>query len=299
VHIDDYFYPYPVAADGSDQPFPDDEAYFRYVAGGGLLAREDWRRANVDAMVQALHRTVRALKPQATFGISPFGIGRPDRRPPGMTGFSQYDKLYADVERWFDEGWLDYLAPQLYWPIDRPGQAFPLLLDYWIEGNRRQRHLWPGLFTSSVRASADEPPSPRAWPARELLDQVALLRGRAGAGGHIHFSMAALMQDREGLATLLQFGPYAQPALVPATPWLEAPPPAAPRLAAAGARVRIEGAGTPARWAVWRRIGGVWRFAVQAAGERIIDPQGADRLVVSAVGRTGQLSERRIIRLTP
>ncbi|MDE2613257.1 MAG: family 10 glycosylhydrolase, partial [Burkholderiales bacterium] len=203
VHIDDYFYPYPVSVDGVEQPFPDDRSWSRYLLADGLLGREDWRRANVDAMVQALHRAVRALRPLARFGISPFGLGRPDRRPPGVSGFSQYDKLFADVERWFDEGWLDYLAPQLYWPIDRAGQNFPLLLDAWIAGNRKQRHLWPGLFTSSVRASAAEPVGPRAWPARELLDQIALVRSRPAASGHIHFSMAALRQDRDGIATLL------------------------------------------------------------------------------------------------
>ncbi len=137
VHIDDYFYPYPVKVGDADLPFPDDAAYARYRLGGGPLARDDWRRANVDALVQEMHATVQRIKPWVRFGISPFGLGRPDRRPPGVTGFSQYDKLYADVERWLENGWLDYLAPQLYWPIDRAGQAFPVLLDYWIGAEPR------------------------------------------------------------------------------------------------------------------------------------------------------------------
>ncbi len=294
LHIDDYFYPYPVAAagtNGAELPFPDEASFARYRAAGGLLERNDWRRANVDAMVMALHRSVRELRPTALFGISPFGIGRPDRRPPGITGFSQLDKLYADVERWFDEGWLDYLAPQLYWPIDRAGQAFPLLLDYWIGANRKQRHLWPGLFTSRVRRD-DQPVGRDAWPARELLDQIALTRSRPGAGGHIHFSMVALAQDRDGLATLLPFGPYAEAALVPATPWLEAEPPAPVRLMPAGNGLRIEGGRGAARWALWRRTGGVWRFATAGAGERIITIDGADAVVAAAVGRTGLIGER-------
>ena len=299
VHVDDYFYPYPVMSGGSEQPFPDDAGYARYAAAGGLLGREDWRRANVDALVQGLHRTVRAVRPLARLGISPFGLGRPDRRPPGITGFSQYDRLYADVERWFDDGWLDYLAPQLYWPIGRAGQDFALLLDGWIAGNRRQRHLWPGLFTSSVRASAAEPTSARAWPARELLEQIALLRTRPAASGHIHFSMAALMQDRDRIATLLQFGPYAQPALPPATPWLGEAAPPAPRLALHGTRVRVRAAdgATPARWAVWRRVAGAWQFAVAAPEETLHDAAGADLVAVAAVSGTGLASERRIIRV--
>jgi hypothetical protein len=109
--------------------------------------------------------------------------------------------------------------------------------------------------------------------------------------------MVALMQDRDGLATLLKFGPYAQAALVPATPWLDAAVPSAPRLAREGAQVRIDSSTAPARWAVWRRVGGSWRFAVQAAAERMIAPQGADRIVVSAVGAGGRTSERITITL--
>jgi len=296
VHIDDYFYPYPVKAGDADVPFPDDEAYARYRLGGGLLARDDWRRANVDALVQEMHATVQRIKPWVRFGISPFGLGRPDRRPPGITGFSQVDKLYADVERWFENGWLDYLAPQLYWPIDRAGQQFPVLLDYWIGQNRAHRHVWPGLFTSLV--TRGEPLGPRSWPGREILDQVTLQRTRPGASGHIHFSMAALMQDRDGVATLLQMGPYATPALVPATPWLDGQPPPAPLLRLANARVDIEpGAGeTAARWAVWRRVGGAWRLTVLPAAQLSFALDGADAAVVSAVDRLGNVSARTLVR---
>jgi uncharacterized lipoprotein YddW (UPF0748 family) len=281
------------AANGGDVAFPDDEAYARYNLSGGTLERDAWRRGNVDALVLSLHRLVRETKPAVRFGISPFGIGKPERRPPGVAGFSQYDKLYADAERWLENGWLDYWAPQLYWPIAREGQPFPLLLDYWLAGNPLQRHVWPGLFTSQVRAAANP------WPAREFIDQIELLRSRPAAGGHIHFSMAALMQDTQGLASLLQLGPYAQPALVPATPWLLAPAVGRPVLRLAGARVRIEPAAGEAarRWAVSRRVGGAWRFAVVPAGERLLDSQSADAIAVAAVDRIGRLGESAIIRL--
>jgi uncharacterized lipoprotein YddW (UPF0748 family) len=305
VHIDDYFYPYPVNdAAGNEQPFPDDASWAAYQLGGGTLARDDWRRASVDALVQQMHATVRRLKPWVRVGISPFGIGRPDRRPAGITGFSQYDKLYADVEKWFAEGWLDYLAPQLYWPVTRQGQEFPVLLDYWVGENKAGRHLWPGLFTSRIAkdapAPAEPPPSgPGPWPAAELLRQVELTRQRPGAGGHIHFSLIALQQDRDGIATRLRQGPYAMPALVPATPWLDSTAPPAPQLAAAGFVVRLlPAAGEPAwLWAVWRRVGGSWRFATVPGRELSLDSEGADVMVVSAVDRTGNLSPRATVRL--
>jgi len=304
VHIDDYFYPYPVtvppapAANGVDVPFPDNESWARYRLGGGTLARDDWRRANVDSLVQQMHSTIHQIKPWVRFGISPFGVGKPQRRPPGIVGFSQYDKLYADVERWLTEGWLDYLAPQLYWQITREGLQFPLLLDHWVAENTLRRHLWPGLFTSLVTQGA--PLSQRAWAAQEIVDQVQLQRQRGErATGHIHFSMAALMQNRDGLSTRLQTSTYAQPALVPATPWLDDQPPPAPTLRLAAARVLIQPAAgeAAARWAVWRRKDGVWAFSVLPGAERSIDPGGADRVAVSAIDRVGNASAQHILSL--
>lgn len=300
VHIDDYFYPYPVVQRGADLPFPDDAPFARYAAGGGLLARDDWRRANVDAMVQALHRTVRETRPGTRFGVSPFGLGRPDRRPPGVTGFSQYDKLYADVERWLANGWMDYLAPQLYWPRDRAGQPFEPLLDYWLAENTAARHVFPGLFTSRIVVAAPERLlGPNAWPASEIVEQVSLTRSRPAAGGHIHFSMVALMQDRDGIATLLRQGPYAQPALPPATPWLGDRAPPAPALRGGGARVEIVPAtgAAVARWAVWRQRGGRWQFDVLAPATTVLDATGAERVAVAAVDRLGNLSPYQFLGL--
>ena len=305
VHIDDYFYPYPVLADGVEQPFPDDPAWARYQLAGGALGRDDWRRLQVDTLVQALQRSVQQVKPWVRVGISPFGLPRPNRRPPGIIGFSQYDKLYADVEKWFESGWLDYLAPQLYWPIDRVGQEFPVLLDHWLAANPARRHVWPGLFTSQV--TRGEALGPRSWAGQELLDQVALVRSRGvasatrplPAGGHIHFSMAALMQDRDGIATRLQARAYAQPALVPATPWLDGTQPPAPQVLPAGhgrASLRPAIGDSPRRWAVWRRSGGQWRFAVLPGAERSVDISGADVLVVAAVDKVGKLSPRATLR---
>ena len=297
VHIDDYFYPYPVAVNGTDVPFPDDDSYAKYRLGGGTLARDDWRRDNVNRFVQRFCETTRRIKPWVRVGISPFGVGRPDRRPAGITGFSQYDKLYADVELWLAEGWLDYLAPQLYWQINREGLQFAPLLDQWLAENTLQRHVWPGLFTSLV--TKGEPLGTRAWPAQEIVEQIALQRARGEkAAGHIHFSMVALMQDRDGLGGKLRAGPYAQPALVPATPWLGDSAPAAPQLLREGATLRIEGGAGAARWAVWRRDANGWRFAaVQALQERLIDINGASAVAVAAVGRTGLLGPARRIPL--
>ena len=287
VHIDDYFYPYPVTGpDGRDRPFPDEPSWQRYRRLGGLLARDDWRRSNVDRLVEAIYHTVHQVKPWLRMGISPFGIGKPALRPPGIEGFSQYDRLFADVERWCEEGWLDYLAPQLYWRIDRPAQAFGPLLAYWQGRVGAGRHVWPGLFTDSVGRERNP------WPADEVLAQVALLRGQPPAGGHTHFSMTVLMQDRDAVARRLRDEAYATPALIPAMPWLDASVPPAPVLQAEDGGWRIApGVGKPVtRWAVWRRLDGAWRFETRLASETRLE--GSADVVVSAVDRVGNESAR-------
>ncbi len=306
VHIDDYFYPYPENRDGIDQPFPDDAPWVRYLQSGSTLARDDWRRQNVDHLVRDLYRTVHAIKPQVRVGISPFGIGKPALRPAGITGFSQYDKLYADVERWCSEGWFDYLVPQLYWPIDRTAQAFAPLLDYWLAQNPKGRHVWPGLYSS--RVGADSQP----WPAAEIVNQVALTRARFARGGddgvaaarsgHVHISLIALARVPDGLTQRLQRGAYSSAALAPATPWLHRGAPTPPLLRREGSRVHITAArgGEPVFvWAVWLGRGTAWRLGVRPAHDGVIeiDAAATERIVVSAVGRTGIESERRLLSL--
>ncbi len=221
VHIDDYFYPYKEkGADGKDLPFPDTVSYNKYKMGGGTLALNDWRRSNVDTLVKRLNEEIHRAKPWVRFGISPFGIWRPGN-PAQIKGFDAYDELYADSEKWLREGWGDYFAPQLYWKIEQTAQSYPALLSWWASHNPKARHLWPGNYTSrAVTAGGGANP----WPAEEVEYQIRATRGQAGATGNIHFSAQALLTDPAApLPTRLSETVYAEPALVPATPWLTGP----------------------------------------------------------------------------
>jgi uncharacterized lipoprotein YddW (UPF0748 family) len=331
IHIDDYFYPYPIPsgepAAKQELDFPDEPSWQRYLngaptpastptsprggevalgngpagnLGGGKLARADWRRRNVDTLVERLFELARASKPWVRVGISPFGLGKPALRPEGIAGFSQYDKLYADVERWLAQGWLDYLLPQLYWPMAQKPQAFAVLLDYWHAQNPQQRHVWAGLFTSKITDKAD------SWPVAEIQAQIDWVRQHQPGSGHAHFSMAALSQNRRGLADALAVSAYAAPALPPACPWLEAGTPAAPLpslvVEADTQQLRLSlrpGPGKPvARYALWLRQDQGWQFRVVNAGngghnsELLLPRAGLSGLVVSALDRVGNEGPR-------
>lgn len=286
IHIDDYFYPYPVQKDGQPVPFPDQATYATYQAGGGAFSRDDWRRDSVNRLVKAIYTGAHAGKHWVKFGISPFGIDRPGKPEGIRAGIDQYAELYADVNLWWREGWCDYLTPQLYWPIWQQPQAYSRLLDYWIDQNAKGRHLWPGSFTSRTN------PKEGDWPAQEVVDQIALTRARGSAApGQVHFSAKALAENWNGLVPALRTA-YAAKALPPASPWLSKDVPPAPVVGPDGT-LRVEGRmQTPLRWfAVYR----VWQSAALPDRHELIDVLPAKTgpvratpgLVVSAVNAAG------------
>ena len=185
VHFDDYFYPYPSYADGA--PFPDSASWARAQRNGWTGSRGDWRRHNVNRLVERVYHSIKEAKPHVKFGISPFGIWRPDH-PPGTQGFDAYDVLYADARKWLRKGWVDYMTPQLYYRLDQYGYSYPEMLRWWIEQNEKNRHLWPGLYTSRVRQRGE-----RNWSDRQILGQIYTARSHPGATGQVHFSMKALL----------------------------------------------------------------------------------------------------------
>lgn len=317
VEFDDYFYPYPVQDEGGrTMPFPDAESYRLYRLTGGRLSRDDWRRANVDGFVEAVDSAVHAVKPWVRFGVSPFGIWRPGH-PAGVRGLDAYAALFADSRRWLRRGWVDELAPQLYWPAGDPGHGFRRLARWWLEQDVRGRHVWLGLGAHRVGLGVDEPlaggtgadrsaPGPaghdprtfNGWPAAALLREVDIAR-TVGAGGEMLFSMSSLTDAHDSLATRMVRHVYAGPALVPATPWLSRGAPAAPRVAwddTGVLELRRGGRGKVWLWVVRARYGDAgWLTAlVPGVDSAYAVPRRqrrwADRVVVCAADRLGNLS---------
>jgi len=199
VHLDDYFYPYPLRP--GQATFPDDASWARFGRKSGM-SRADWRRENINDFVRSLYRAVKAAKPKARFGISPFGIWRPGVPAGTNAGLDAYGQLFADARKWLAEGWVDYLAPQLYWSIEPAEQSFPVLLNWW-RAQSRGKPIWPGIATERIGSKR---------PAREIVRQIELTRSGTSAPGHIHWSMKALMRNQGGIDGLLRRGPYSEKA---------------------------------------------------------------------------------------
>ena len=259
VHLDDYFYPYAEKdRRGRDIPFPDAASYRHYVNENGNMGKGDWRRQNINQFVETLHTEIKKIKPYVLFGISPFGIWRPGN-PAQIKGYDAYANIYADARKWFREGWVDYLSPQLYWPVDQQAQSYPVLLKWWEQQNRFDRHLWPGLYTSKVGNS---------WNANEIRRQIQLTRRQSGASGQVHFSMQALMNNNGDITNELLTHEYRKPALIPATEWLSQNKPPQPQaeLQSRGdqwvIQLRPKSGQTPWLWVLKTRYNESWKIEI-------------------------------------
>jgi uncharacterized lipoprotein YddW (UPF0748 family) len=300
VHLDDYFYPYPVKG-YKPADFPDDSLWQRYVKGGGKLSRGDWRRGNINLFVELVYKSIKKEKPWVKFGISPFGIWRPGH-PAGITaGLDSYDALYADSQAWLANGWVDYLSPQLYWPTTEKEHSFAALLQWWSTQNTQHRHLWPGLQT-------DDWPGFTGNPGLETAREIDLTRLQAGATGDVFWRAAFILRGTNGVAAALaRF--YGGPALVPPSPWLGGTPAGKPLLQVRNAGRAISLSWKPSaggqvwQWFVQEKNGGNWRAEILPVSQTnlLFDTAGVSAVpqavAVTAVTRFGNTSPATVVDL--
>lgn len=297
IHFDDYFYPYPSYNDEKD--FPDSISWNNYVKSGGNLIRGDWRRDNVNKFVKRVYEGIKSSKPYVKFGLSPFGIWRPNN-PESIKGFDQYDKLFADAKLWLNEGWIDYWSPQLYWKISDIEQSFPVLLNWWESQNYKNRHLWPGM-------SIDK-------GSLEVINQIMVTRGIVSESpGNIHWSIAPLVNDNS-LLTEIKNGPYKKQALIPELNWINYKKPLKPEIS-----LKLEGdtfiinhknsdLNYINKWVIYFKYDGNWEYKIistkiksfKLASFRNInnDRIFLKDLRVSNISRTGLESDYTVIDLS-
>ncbi|MBM3439488.1 MAG: hypothetical protein FJX94_01335 [Bacteroidetes bacterium] len=211
IHFDDYFYPYRIP--GKD--FPDSSSFAEY---GKNMKRDDWRRSNVDSIIYKLYQTIRTTKPGVQFGISPFGVWRNASADPRgsatKAGQTNYDDLYADILLWLQQGWIDYVAPQLYWEFGHPAAAYETLIDWWSK-NTYGKHCYIGL--GIYRGGSNE-----AWKdSTQLPRQIELLRNTPNMQGMIFFSSKSFNRNPNGWSDLLRLHYFRTPALIPKMEWLK------------------------------------------------------------------------------
>ncbi|MGM1020677.1 MAG: family 10 glycosylhydrolase [Bacillota bacterium] len=196
VHLDDYFYPYSGTFD--------DNATFKAYNANKISDKGDWRRDNVNSFVRDLGKSIHASKSKVQFGISPFGVWR--NKSQDLTGsdtragVTAYDTTFADVRTWINKGWIDYVAPQIYWSIGFPAAGYDKLVAWWSnEVKNSDVKLYIGH--SPYKIGTPE----KGWQsAEELIKQLKLNENYNQVKGDIYFSAQHLRKNPYGLIQLLQ-----------------------------------------------------------------------------------------------
>jgi uncharacterized lipoprotein YddW (UPF0748 family) len=218
VHFDDYFYPYRIPG----REFPDEASYRQYGKG---MDRGDWRRSNVDSVILSLGRAIKEEKSHCRFGISPFGVWRNKIQDPEGSdthaGQTNYDDLYADILLWLKNGWIDYVAPQLYWEFGHHAAPYEVLLDWWNNHSYgRQCYIGLGFYKAG-----SSPP----WREKtQIPNQIRALREEPHIQGVIFFSSTSFEKNPYGWNDSLQEHFFRYPALVPPMNWIDSIKPPGP-----------------------------------------------------------------------
>ena len=210
-HFDDYFYPYRIAG----KEFPDEASYRQY---GNGMDKEDWRRSNTDSIILALSKAIKEEKKYCRFGISPFGVWRNESKDSvgsaTTAGQTNYDDLYADILLWLKEGWIDYVAPQLYWEFGHKAAPYEVLLDWWSK-HTYGKHCYIGLGIYRAGSNA-------AWRDKTQLPRMlTAMRNTPNINGAIYFSSKTFERNPNGWNDSLRENYYKYPAIIPAMNWID------------------------------------------------------------------------------
>jgi uncharacterized lipoprotein YddW (UPF0748 family) len=205
IHFDDYFYPYRI----NGKEFPDENSYRSYGAG---LNKDDWRRSNTDSIIVMLSRVIKEQNKNCQFGISPFGVWRNASQDPDgsntKAGQTNYDDLYADILLWLKKGWIDYVAPQLYWEIGHSLADYNTLIEWW-SNHTYGKNCYIGLGIYRAGSNA-------AWKDKtQLPRQIQKLRETPNMHGMIFFSSKTFERNPNGWNDSLRLNYFREPAFLP------------------------------------------------------------------------------------
>ncbi len=189
IHFDDYFYP-------TDKEEIDSKEYSEYVSGGGELSLGDWRRENVSNMVKSVYNAVKESNSAVQFGISPQSNVKTD-----------YNTLYADVERWAsEEGFVDYICPQIYFGFYNEVQPFSRTAKEWSE-RTTVVNLYVGLPLYKAGTEDEFASDDQDYAINEFVEnnniisrQIIYLENLSNVGGYYIYSYSYLADPQTDAA---------------------------------------------------------------------------------------------------
>jgi len=205
IHFDDYFYPYSPAITNEDQ------THFR-MDSRNFESIQDWRRDNIDRMIEQVRDTIQAIDPLVKYGVSPFAIRL--NSDAGTNGSEGYHMIYADPLQWLKQGTIDYVAPQIYWEQLHPVAPYKPVMEFWSQvANEYNRHIYIGLAPYRLAP-------PHNWPVTEIGDMLELNRNAKHlVHGSIFFRAQHITQNLKGLRDRLSSDWFSTISRVPVMNW--------------------------------------------------------------------------------
>ncbi len=210
IHFDDYFYPYRIAG----EELQDADTYAQY--GKKFKNKDDWRRANNDSMIFNVRQVIKKHKTYVQLGVSPFAVWR--NKTPQITEGSAtaafqtgYGDLYANVLLWMKKGWLDYVAPEVYFHKGHPYVDYETAVDWWLKNS-----YGTPVYISHAIYKVNNQEKYAEWrdPA-EIPRQLDISRSKPEVKGLLFFSTKWLKDNPLGVTDSLRNGFFYQPARFP------------------------------------------------------------------------------------
>jgi len=220
VHFDDYFYPYTIKG----EIIPDEKEFKIYSRG--CTSIHDWRRDNINLLIQEVAQVIKTEKKHVKFGVSPLAIWRNHKQDPKgsftNSGQSSYDNLYCDTKLWIEESWVDYMAPQLYWSTSNKFANYNHLINWWTK-NEYKSHLYVGHAIYKLDTK-----NRHSFGTEELVKQVNISRQNGKVNGNIYFRAKAFVSNHQNFQKTIGESIYKYPSLVPAMKWIDSIAPSKP-----------------------------------------------------------------------
>jgi uncharacterized lipoprotein YddW (UPF0748 family) len=285
IHFDDYFYPAGTIND--DASFNADPR--------GFTSKADWRRDNVNLLIKRVYDTVKSIKPWVKFGVSPTGIYRNSTNPDigtNTSGLEHYTVLFADSKKWLQQGWVDYIAPQVYWYIGQPGANYGVIVPWW-NNNANGRHIYVGMAGYKV----NDPAQGANWAnPSQIPNEVRMNRSYPNVYGQIIYNTSSLRSTTKlGFRDSLRLFFYQKPALLPTMPWRDNVAPLPPTAVHA---VRYADDSVVINWtrppAASNELDKAKRFVVYRSTDPAVNIEDANNILTITVNDTTAFNDQSV-----
>jgi uncharacterized lipoprotein YddW (UPF0748 family)/uncharacterized protein YjdB len=193
IHMDDYFYPDIGAGNLNDA------AEFNQY-GQGFFSIANWRRNNVDIVIQKIHDVIVNVNPRVVFSISP-----------QSSEYNNYNSLFADIEKWCQNKWIDVVIPQIYQPVGNGSSDYPSLLNLWATKYAIHVPCLVGLPAYRVA----NPSESVVIPVNDFDEMFRLLRANDNISGSILYNSSAFNANRGGATDMMRTKYNQTPAIRP------------------------------------------------------------------------------------